>query len=138
MSQCSVVKPGKYPGFGMSLADGHFSMNYNRILSQYNFNFRILSFPPQAARVMQERANVFPCLPLITNIPMEAFLVALDTPGHNLIPVFLDHFSVTGLSLLPPSAGFLIVSEFVRELLFLHTGLLEFSPGFLFAGIHCS
>lgn len=77
-----MVKSVKYPGFGMSLADGHFSMNYHRILSQYHFNLSVLSFPPQAARVMKERADVFPCLPLITNIAIEAFLVGLHIPGQ--------------------------------------------------------
>lgn len=118
MNQCSVVKTGKCPGFGISLVDGHISMNFYRLLSQYHFNLSILSFPPQAARVMRERAGVFPCLPLITNIPIEAFLAAFDIPGQiYFLTVCLDHFSVTGyLSLLPPSAGFLIVSEFVQEL----------------------
>lgn len=136
MNQCSVVKTGKCPGFGISLVDGHISMNFYRLLSQYHFNLSILSFPPQAARVMRERAGVFPCLLLITNIPIEAFLVAFDIPGQiqcqfgfdcpSYIFVCSDSISVLFpgyLSLLSPSVVFFFffffLFCFVRSMLFI-------------------
>ena len=36
----------------------------------------------QVSRFLPERAHIFPSLPVITNIPIEAFLVVLDVPGQ--------------------------------------------------------
>ena len=36
----------------------------------------------QVSRFLPERAPICPSLPFITNVPLEAFLVALDVPGQ--------------------------------------------------------
>ena len=36
----------------------------------------------QVSRFLPERAHIFPSLPFITGVPLEAFLVALDVTGQ--------------------------------------------------------